>query len=214
MHLHEELEKYMLDHSSSEDGLLKELDRETHLKVLGARMISGNLQGQFLTMISRMIQPKTILEIGTFTGYSAICLAKGLQKDGKLITIEIDDELESIATKYFKKAGIQHLVEQQFGSAIEIIPQLNEQFDLVFIDADKREYSTYYNLVFEKVKVGGYILVDNTLWNGKVLNNPLKNDEQTKGVIHFNEMIVNDNRVEKLILPLRDGITIIQKIRM
>ncbi|MBN2636166.1 MAG: class I SAM-dependent methyltransferase [Prolixibacteraceae bacterium] len=214
MDLHKKLEKYIIDHSNTEDEILNELDRETHLNVLGARMLSGNLQGQFLTMISKMVQPKTILEIGTFTGYSAICLAKGLQKNGKLITIEIDDELERIATKYFEKAGIQNVVEQHFGSAIEIIPQLNEQFDLIFIDADKREYSAYYNLVFDKVKAGGYILVDNTLWNGKVLNKPQKNDEQTKGVIDFNEMIAADNRIEKLILPLRDGLTIIRKINM
>lgn len=205
------LDKYILDHIDQEDEILKELDRETHLKVVGARMLSGNLQGQVLSMISKMIQPQTILEIGTFTGYSAICLSKGLQKNGKLITIEIDDELESIASKYFKKAGIQNIVDQQIGSAIEIIPGLNEQFDLVFIDADKREYVSYYQLVFDKVKQGGYILADNTLWSGKVLNDPSPDDEQTKGILEFNRMITDDKRVEKIILPLRDGLTIIRK---
>jgi predicted O-methyltransferase YrrM len=211
MNIQKDLDKYILDHIDKEDEILKELDRETHLKLVGARMLSGNLQGQVLTMISKMIQPKTILEIGTFTGYSAICLAKGLQKDGKLITIEIDDELEGIASKYFEKAGIQNIVDQKFGSAIEIIPDLSEKFDLVFIDADKREYSNYYNLVFDKVKNGGYILADNTLWNRKVLYEPASDDEQTKGIIDFNRMIEADIRVEKVILPIRDGMTIIRK---
>ncbi len=211
MNLQKELEKYILDHIDQEDEVLIELNRETHLNLVGARMISGHLQGLVLTMISKMIQPKTILEIGTFTGYSAICLSKGLQKNGKLITIEIKDELESIASKYFKKAGIQHLINQLIGSATEIIPSLNEQFDLVFIDADKREYTMYYNLIFSKVKRGGFILADNTLWSGKVLKEPAIDDEQTRGIIAFNEMIADDNRVEKVILPLRDGITLIRK---
>ena len=211
MNHQQELEKYILDHIDREDEVLKELDRETHLKALGARMLSGHLQGLVLTMISKMIQPKTILEIGTFTGYSAICLSKGLQKNGKLITIEIDDELENIASKYFEKAGIQNIVSQQIGPATEIIPKLNNQFDLVFIDADKQEYSIYYDLVFDKVKKGGYILADNTLWSGKVLKKPAHDDEQTKGIIEFNRKVADDNRVEKVILPLRDGITLIHK---
>ena len=211
MNIQKKLEKYITDHSDQEDEILKELDRETHLKVVGARMLSGNLQGQVLTMISKMIQPETILEIGTFTGYSAICLSKGLRKNGKLITIEIDDELESIALKYFKKAGIENKIIQKIGSALEIIPNLNEQFDLAFIDADKREYISYYNLVIDKVKNGGYILADNTLWSGKVLNEPSPDDEQTTGILNFNRMIAHDNRIEKVILPLRDGLTLIRK---
>ena len=163
MSMQKELDKYILDHIGPEDEVLQELDRETNLNVVNARMLSGHLQGKLLTMISKMIQPKTILEIGTFTGYSAICLSKGLQEGGKLITIEIDDELEHMASGYFKKAGIEHLIHQQIGSAIEIIPELNDHFDLVFIDADKREYSAYYHLVFEKVNPGGYIIADNTL---------------------------------------------------
>ena len=205
------LDKYILDHIEPEDEVLRELDRETHLNVLRARMISGHLQGQILSMISKMIQPKTILEIGTFTGCSAICLAKGLKQNGKLITIEIDDELEKMASKYFEKAGIRNLISQQIGSAIEIIPQLNEQFDLVFIDADKKEYSNYYHLVFDKIKSGGYIIADNTLWSGKVLDEPATDDFQTKGIIEFNTLIKNDKRVEKVILPIRDGMTIIRK---
>ncbi len=205
------INKYILNHIDPEDEVLKELDRETNLNILGARMISGHLQGQVLTMLSKMIQPENILEIGTFTGYSAICLAKGLQKNGKLITIEINDELESIATTYFKKAGLTNSIEQRIGEATQIIPKLNRTFDLVFIDADKRDYTTYFNLVFEKVKPGGYIIADNTLWNGKVVETPASDDLQTKEIIAFNTFIKNNSRVEKVILPLRDGMTIIRK---
>ena len=212
MNLQKELDKYILDHIDQEDEVLKELDRETHLNLVGARMISGHLQGLVLSMISKMIQPKTILEIGTFTGYSAICLSKGLQKNGKLITIEINDELENFASRYFKKAGLDNVINPRIGSATEIIPQLNEEFDLVFIDADKREYSIYYNLVFSKIKAGGYIIADNTLWSGKVLKKPVDDDEQTRGIIDFNEMITKDQRIEKVILSVRDGMTIMRKI--
>ena len=206
-----EIDKYILNHIESEDDILKELDRETHLNVLGARMISGHLQGEVLTMLSKIIQPEYILEIGTFTGYSAICLAKGLRERGKLITIEIDDELENIAKKYFRKAGFDHKIVQRIGQALEIIPTLAETFDLVFIDAHKTEYPAYYNAVFDKVKTGGVIIADNTLWNGKVLENPSEDEYQTRGIIEFNTMIKNDNRVEKVILPIRDGMTIIRK---
>ncbi len=206
-----EIEKYILNHIDSEDEILRELDRETHLNVLGARMISGHLQGQVLTLLSKMIRPEKILEIGTFTGYSAICLAKGLKENGKLITIEIDDELENMAGKYFEKAGIQHKTEQRIGPALEIIPTLNLTFDLVFIDAHKPEYPAYYKAIFDKVKPGGYIIADNTLWSGKVLEVPAEDDYQTRGILEFNAMIKNDDRVEKVILPLRDGMTVIRK---
>jgi len=206
-----EIDKYILSHIDPQDEVLKELERETHLKVIHARMISGHLQGQVLTMFSKMIQPKTILEVGTFTGYSAICLAKGLQKTGKIITIEIDDELENLAKKYIDKAGLKDIIVQRIGAALEIIPTLKESFDLVFLDADKREYVAYYNLVFDKVRNGGYIIADNTLWSGKVLEKHASDDEQTKGVIEFNTLIKNDNRVEKVILALRDGMTVIRK---
>jgi len=206
-----EIDKYILNHIEPEDEILRELDRETHLKVVGARMISGHLQGQVLSMLSKMIRPKYILELGTFTGYSALCLVKGLQEGGKLITIEIDDELENMAKKYFHKAGIQQKVEQRIGPALEIIPTLTETFDLVFIDAHKPEYPTYYEAVFDKVNSGGYIIADNTLWSGKVLEHPADDDFQTLGIIQFNEMVRNDNRIEKVILPLRDGMTIIRK---
>jgi len=206
-----EIDRYILDHIDEEDPLLAELDRETHLKVLGARMISGHLQGQVLTMLSKMINPKTILELGTFTGYSAICLAKGLSDDGKLVTIEVDDELESLALKYFEKAGLAEKIDQRIGSALEIIPTLSEKFDLVFIDADKREYVQYFELLIDCLESGAWILADNTLWNGKVLDEPKPDDLQTKGILEFNALIKNDNRVEKVILPLRDGLTLIRK---
>lgn len=211
MNKQKEIDKYILNHIDAEDEILKELDRETHLNVLGARMISGHLQGQVLTMLSKMIQPECILEIGTFTGYSAICLAKGLGEGGKLITIEIDDELENIAKKYFVKAGLQHQIVQRIGPALEIIPTLNETFDLVFIDAHKTEYPAYYEAVFDKVKTGGIIMADNTLWSGKVVEIPVEDDFQTRGIIEFNNIIKNDKRVEKVILPLRDGMTVIRK---
>jgi caffeoyl-CoA O-methyltransferase len=206
-----DIDKYILQHIDEEDEVLKELDRETHLKVLGARMLSGHLQGQVLTMLSKMIRPRNILELGTFTGYSAICLAKGLQPDGKLITIEIDDELESLAARYFFKAGISEQVEQRIGSALDIIPTLDEKFDLVFIDADKREYVQYYELLIDRLQSGAFILADNTLWSGKVLHKPKADDWQTQGIVAFNNRIKNDNRVEKVILPLRDGMTLIRK---
>lgn len=206
-----ELEKYILNHIEPEDEILRELDRETHLSVLGSRMISGHLQGVVLTMLSNMIQPERILEIGTFTGYSAICLARGLKPGGKLITLEIDDELEAIARRYFSKAGLQNQIEQKIGPALEIIPTLDVPFDLVFIDAHKPEYPAYYKLVFDKVKTGGYIIADNTLWNGKVTGVPASDDFQTQGIQAFNDLVKNDPRVEKVILPLRDGMTIIRK---
>jgi len=205
------LENYILLHIDSEDDVLHELDRETHLKMRGSRMLSGHLQGKLLTMFSQMIRPDRILEIGTFTGYSAICLAKGLSEQGKLITIEKDDELQYIANKYFNKAGFGHQIEQRTGRAKDLIPAINEQFDLVFIDADKREYSEYYRLVFDKVKNGGFIIADNTLWNGKVLEDIANEDIQTKGIEDFNRMVKHDQRIEKIILPFRDGISVIRK---
>ena len=211
MEQQKEIENYITLHTTEEDEVLRELDRETHLKVMGARMISGHLQGQVLTMLSKMIRPHRILELGTFTGYSAICLARGLQPGGKLITIEIDDELEEMAGRFFAKAGLTDKIIRKTGSALEIIPALEELFDLVFIDADKREYVAYFQAIFPKVKNGGFIIADNTLWSGKVIEKPVHGDEQTQGIIRFNTWIKNDTRVEQVILPLRDGMTIIYK---
>lgn len=206
-----ELERYILEHIESEDPVLYELDRETHLKVIGARMISGHLQGQVLTMLSKMLQPERILEIGTFTGYSAICLARGLKENGILITIELDDELESVARRFFIKAGLHEKIIQRIGPAMKILPSVNIMFDLIFLDADKREYIDYYNLVFDKLRKGGIIIADNTLWSGKVIRPAEEGDEQTQGIKSFNELIKNDKRVEKVIIPVRDGMTIIRK---
>ena len=205
------LERYVLSHIDEEDDLLKELDRETNLHVLNPRMLSGHLQGKILEMFSRMIRPEQILEIGTFTGYSAICLAKGLKEGGRLHTIEIDDELEPIARKYFTKAGLNEVIIQHIGPAVEIIPRLTGPFDLVFLDADKQEYAVYFDLVYDKVRRGGYILADNVLWNGKVVNEPSSDDGQTAGIKLFNEKIKNDPRVSQVILPVRDGLMLIRK---
>ncbi len=208
----EELEKYILDHTKAEDDLLAQLNRETHLKVIYPRMLSGHLQGKYLEMISHMIKPKSILEIGTYTGYSAICMAKGLSVDGILHTIEINPELNSFSEKYFEKAGLKYKIQQHTGSALDIIPHLNESFDLVFIDADKENYLAYYKLVFDKVNTGGFILADNALWDGKVLENIKKQDKETKGIDVFNKYIQQDKNVENMLLPLRDGIMMIRKL--
>lgn len=205
------IEEYILNHSDDEDPLLAELNRETNLKILRPRMLSGHLQGKILEMISKMIRPKRILEIGTYTGYSAICLAKGLMEDGILHTLEINDELEEIITKYIQKSGFQNQINVHFGNALEIIPILNEKFDLVFIDGDKREYLAYYELVLNYLKPGGFILADNVLWSGKVIELETPDDEYTKGIFDFNDFLKTDNRVEKVILPLRDGLTLIRK---
>lgn len=206
------LDQYILNHISPEEDYLRELDRETNLKVMRSRMLSGHLQGQILSMISSMIRPKCILEIGTFTGYSALCLAKGLAPGGRLHTIEIDDELESIALKYFQKSGMADRIVHHIGDALQIIPSISESFDLVFIDADKRDYCAYYQAVIDKVPVGGFLMADNILWNGKVADPNAADEEQTRGILEFNDLVQNDQRVHNVILPVRDGIMLIQKI--
>ena len=207
------LDQYIINHISPEDDYLQELDRETNLKVMGARMLSGHLQGQILSMISAMIKPRSILEIGTFTGYSALCLAKGLTEGGKLHTVEIDDELESMAQKYFLKSGMADRIVQHVGDARLIIPSLDQSFDLVFIDADKRDYCDYYHLVFDLMSVGGFLLADNILWSGKVVDPLAAQEDQTRGILAFNDLVQNDSRVQNVILPVRDGIMLVQKMR-
>jgi len=207
-----EIIEYAENFSSEESSVLKKLNRETHVKVLYPRMLSGKIQGNFLKMISRMIKPEKILEIGTFTGYSAICLAEGLSENGILHTIEINPELEEIILKYFNEAGVSEKIYLHIGDAVEVIPSLDETFDLVFIDADKENYLNYYNLVFDKVKKGGFIIADNVLWDGKVLNEPLPFDTETKAIREFNSFVQLDERVENLLLPLRDGLMIINKL--
>ena len=206
------LDQYIINHITPEEDYLLELDRETNLKVIGPRMLSGHLQGQILSMVSSMIKPRCILEIGTFTGYSALCLAKGLAEGGQLHTIEIDDELGPMAQKYFIKAGMADRIVQHIGDARQIIPSINQSFDLVFIDADKRDYCDYYQLVFDKIRVGGFLLADNILWSGKVVDPESANETQTRGIIEFNDLVQNDHRVRNVILPVRDGIMVLQKI--
>jgi predicted O-methyltransferase YrrM len=205
------LEEYILQHIDIESQWLAELNRQTHVKMVNPRMLSGHLQGRILSMLGKMIQPKRILELGTFTGYSALCLAESLPDDGVLYTIEVNDELEEFAAAHFAKSPHGHKIRQLIGDALALIPTLDETFDIVFIDADKRDYTAYYESVFEKVRSGGYIFVDNTLWDGKVIEPVERNDLQTIGVMAFNEHIKNDMRVEKVILPLRDGLTLIRK---
>ena len=205
------IEEYILSHSDDEGALLKALERDAHVNLLRPRMLSGHLQGRILKMFCRMMQSRRVLEIGTYTGYATLCLAEGLPEDGLVHTLEINDEMEDFIFKYLNQSPLQEKIRVHFGDAMEIIPQLDEQFDLVFIDADKRLYSAYYDLVFPKVRAGGLILADNTLWDGKVVENIPASDKQSLGILAFNEKIKQDERVEKVILPLRDGVTMIWK---
>jgi predicted O-methyltransferase YrrM len=204
-----DLQKYVEDHTSVEPELLKRIARDTHAKVLMPRMLSGHVQGRFLSMISQMIRPKNILEVGTYTGYSAICLAEGLLPQGKLVTIDVNEELESRVRHYIQQAGLTQKIDYLIGEAARLIPTLDLMFDLVFIDADKESYSKYYDLVFDKIPSGGIILADNVLWSGKVTKP--KPDKDTRALLDFNQKIKNDPRVECLLLPLRDGIMMVRK---
>jgi len=210
--LPDDIARYVEVHTSPESDLLKQISRDTHAQVLMPRMLSGHVQGRFLAMISQFIKPKYILEIGTYTGYSAICLAEGLAPNGKLITIDVNEELESRVRIYFQKADFESKVDYRIGDAAKIIPTLDVMFDLVFIDADKENYSLYYDLVFDKVKIGGAILADNVLWSGKVTQT--KMDKDTRALIEFNKKVNNDTRVEALLLPLRDGIMMLRKNKL
>jgi len=204
------IDRYLLDHSHEEDPVLKELARHTYLKEVHPRMLSGHILGSFLALFSRMLSPLGILEIGTYTGYSAICLARGLRPGGILTTIEVNDELRKMALRYFRKANLHDQIELINGDALDLIPRLTDTFDLVFIDANKDDYPDYYKLVFDKVRSGGYILVDNVLWGGKVLDDNLS-DPTTRTIDQFNKMIKEDRRVENILLPIRDGLMVIRK---
>jgi len=204
------LEQYLLNHTTPEDPVLEDLYRQTHIRFVNPNMVTGHLLGKFLELISMMIRPLNILEIGTFTGYSAICLAKGLQPGGKLYTIEPNDELEAFTQSYFRRAELESKIIKMTGKAQDIIPRIDTMFDLVFIDGDKREYTEYYRLIFGKVKQGGFILADNVLWGEKVLDND-STDPQTKGIIDFNDMIMKEGNVDLVTLPLRDGLMLIRK---
>lgn len=209
--MEKEPDKYIREHSTPEDRVLQELYRQTHLYVVNPNMVSGHIQGKLLEMLSYMISPVTVLEIGTYTGYSAICLARGLKSGGQLHTIEINDELNGMSTRYFALAGVADRVTLHTGRAQDVIPKLDHTFDLVFIDGDKREYCEYYDIVFDKVRTGGFIIADNVLWGGKIEGEEAMKDPQTRGVVLFNEKVRNDHRVEKVVLPLRDGLMIIRK---
>ena len=208
----EALENYCTEHSSPESELLYRLQRETHLKVLRPRMLSGHLQGLLLEMIIAMLKPKYILEIGTYTGYSTLCLADKLEENAVLHSIEINPELEDIITKYVVQHPKNNQIKIHFGDALNIIPNLDMEWDLVFMDAEKSEYSSYYDLVFPKLNKGGFILTDNVLWSGKVIEELKPNDKETKAVLEFNQKIQNDVRVKNLLLPFRDGLMWIEKL--
>jgi caffeoyl-CoA O-methyltransferase len=208
----EKLSAYAEAHTTAESPLLAELNRETWAKVLMPRMLSGHIQGRLLSMFSQMIQPKEILEIGTYTGYSALCLAEGLAEGGVLNTIDINEELEDMVRKYIRKAGLEENIKFHIGNALEIIPKLTTHFDLVFIDADKENYSNYYDLVIDRMRTGSYIIADNVLWSGKVLEeNEIANDLETRSLHEFSIKVHNDPRVENILLPIRDGLMVIRK---
>jgi predicted O-methyltransferase YrrM len=206
------LEKYVCEHTANESDLLKKINRETHLEVLQPRMLSGHLQGRVLSMFSKMIQPERILEIGTYTGYSALCLAEGLTPNGKLVTIDINEELAPRVRSYFSASGFSEQIDYKIGAAMELIPTLNEKWDIVFIDADKHNYINYYHLVFPMVNIGGYIIADNVLWSGKVIDSS-HNDKDTQLLRDYNLLNHEDERVEEVLFPIRDGLMISRKIK-
>lgn len=208
--LPEPLEDYVSAHTDEESPLLKKINRETYAKVLMPRMLSGHLQGRVLAMFSKMIRPKRVLEIGTYTGYSALCLAEGLAQDGLLYTIDINEELEDTVRGYFRESGLEDKIQYRIGNALDIIPMLSETFDLVFIDADKINYGRYFDLVFDRVRSGGFIIADNVLWSGKVLE--AASDKDTEALKAFNDKIQADARVENVLLPVRDGLMVVRKI--
>lgn len=206
-----ELEEYIRSHTEPEDPLMEELERITHTRVLNPHMLSGRIQGKILEMFSRMIRPEIILEIGTYTGYSALCLARGLKKGGKLHTIEKNDELEDLIRSFFTRSPLGRHIHLHMGDALDIIPRLKEPFDLVFIDGEKAEYPAYYLQVLPRVKPGGYILADNLLWNGKVTHPPRSRDRSTRGILEFARMVRKDGGVQNVLFPVRDGLMVIRK---
>lgn len=207
-----DLENYVAEHCEPENELLKQINRETHTQVLKPRMLSGHLQGRVLSILSHMIQPKYILEIGTYTGYSALCMAEGLQEDGRLITIDKNEELADRVNKYFKASDFTSQIEFKQGNALDVIPELNYSWDMVFIDADKANYINYYKLIIDQTKKGGYILIDNVLWSGKVLEKHRKKlDTDTEKILEFNRFVHEDDRVQNVLFPIRDGLMILRK---
>ncbi|MEQ9404780.1 MAG: O-methyltransferase [Cyclobacteriaceae bacterium] len=208
--LPEDLQQYIEDHTESESDLLQQINRETHLHVLKPRMLSGHLQGRVLSMLSHMINPTYILEIGTYTGYASLCLAEGLDTGGKLITIDNNAELSVRTRGYFSQSVFSNQIEMKVGNAMEIIPQLDMHWDIVFIDADKENYSNYFDLVIDQTRQGGFIIADNVLWSGKV-SDTSKNDPATESIRQFNQKMHTDNRVQNVLFPIRDGLMILRK---
>lgn len=206
------IDKYAVQSTTSESEVLSKLNRDTNLNVLIPRMLSGHLQGRVLAMLSKMINPRRVLEIGTYTGYSAICLAEGLTENGKLFTIDINEELETMVRGYLAEAGVAKKIDFKIGDAIQIIPELDEQWDLVFIDADKTNYSNYFDLVIDKLRPGGFIIADNVLWSGKVLKDTSSMDDDTQALVNYRNKIVSENRVEQVLFPIRDGLLIARKL--
>ncbi len=209
--IQKELQQYAEKYTTPESALLKKINRETQAQVLMPRMVSGHLQGRVLSMISCMIRPRVILEIGTYTGYSALCLAEGLREGGNLITIDNNEELQDRVREYLRAANMQQQIDYRVGDALEIIPELKDSFDLVFIDADKENYTHYFDLVIDRVNLNGFILADNVLWSGKVLQ--ATPDQDTRAIAEFNQKVNRDSRVENVLLPIRDGIMVMRKIR-
>lgn len=205
------IEKYIEQHTDKEPELLRQLNRETHSKVLRPRMLSGHYQGRLLSLISQLVAPKNILEIGTYTGYSALCLAEGLRQDGALHTIDINEELYDLQRRYFDQSGMGERIHQHIGDARTIIPELDMKFDFVFIDADKPNYSTYLDLIFDKLTSGGVLLSDNVLWSGKVSQDLQEGDTSTQALIQYNKRLAEDDRFTTVMLPIRDGLTISRK---
>ncbi|MDR3127244.1 MAG: O-methyltransferase [Tannerellaceae bacterium] len=205
------MEEYILTHIDEEGELLSSLRREAHVKLLRPRMLSGHLQGRVLKMFCRMIRPRRVLEIGTYTGYSTLCMAEGMESGTELHTVEINDEMELFIRHYVSLSPDREKIRLHFGDALEVVPCLGGEFDMVFLDGGKHQYSAYYEMVFRYLRLGGFIVADNTLWDGKVAHPPSPMDKQTSGIIAFNELISQDRRVEKVILPLRDGLTVIRK---
>ncbi len=209
--LPEEIDEYVVRHSQAEPQLLSELNRETNQKILQPRMLSGHYQGRVLSMISKIVNPKNILEIGTYTGYSAICLAEGIQAGGELHTIDMNEELFDFQKRYFNRSPYSNQIIQHLGDAKEIVPTLELKFDLVFIDADKENYCDYFHMIIDKLNSGGILLSDNVLWSGKVLEEPESDDAATAGLIEYNDLLIRDDRVETVMLPIRDGLSISRK---
>ena len=209
----EKLDEYLINHSEKEPELLSNLNRETNLKVLQPRMISGAYQGRLLSLISKIINPKKILEIGTFTGYSTLCLAEGLRENGEIHTLDINEELYSLQRKYFKKSSFNSNIIQHLGNALDIIPKLDQDFDLIFLDADKINYPKYLDILIVRLKKGGVLLSDNVLWDGKVLNQISQKDKSTKAIVEYNKLLNNRKDMDSVILPIRDGITISRKTK-